>query len=162
MVKNDWENIATTLSKTNSNPDEKAKLAIQILLGDDWIKETVDYIIQLKPEWDLALKCLRILESKKASDYAYQIFKSNKSIEYSRLAVFVIKDIAHPESLNWVEEFINNPNVAGFGLEILDQLLWLKKIKPSSQTENLLILASKKSELLKKVNFIKDYLKEIY
>ncbi len=71
------------------------------------------------------MNCLRILESEYATDYAYQVYKNSSNKEDCRLAVLVIKDIAHPKSINWIEEFLNDENVSDFGLGVLDQLLWI-------------------------------------
>lgn len=158
----DWSRISELVEKNSSplNHDRKSKLAIESFLGKSWIEKTVDYVIQLKSEWNLAVNSLRILESEYATDYAYRIYKEANNKENSRLAVFVIKEISHPKSIKWIEEFLNDENVADFGLGTLDQLLWTEKIESNDLTESLLNLASEKwnGELNEKVNFIRGYL----
>ena len=152
------------IEKSNSSLTHagKSKLALESFLGKLWIKNTVDYIIQLKPEWNLAVNCLRILESEYATDYAYQIYKNSTTKEDCRIAVSVIKDIAHPKSIEWIAEFLNDKNVADFGLGVLDQLLWSEKIEPNELTESLLNLATESwnGQLNEKVEFIREYLSE--
>ncbi|MGZ0016942.1 hypothetical protein [Yeosuana sp. AK3] len=158
----DWSQISELIAKSNSKltHDGKSKFALELFLEKSWIKSTVDYIIQLKPEWNLALNCLRILESEYATDYAYQIYKNSTDKNDCRIAVLVIKDIAHPKSIDWISEFLNDKNVADFGLGILDQLLWTEKIESNEMTESLLNLATDKwnGELKEKVEFIREYL----
>jgi hypothetical protein len=160
----EWNQISKLINKTNSKLtlNRKSKFAIELFLGKKWIKNTVDYIIQLKPEWNLALNCLRILESEIATDYAYRIYKTSANKEDCRYAVLIIKDIAHPKSIDWITEFLNDENVADFGLGVLDQLLWTEKIEPNELTESLLNLATEKQKgkLAKKVEFIRKYLIE--
>ena len=141
--------------------DGKSKLAIELLLGKSWVENTVDYIIQLKPEWNLAVNCLKILESEYATDYAYQVYKKTTKIDDSRLAVGIIKDIAHPKAINRIKEFLKDENVANVGLGVLDQLLWTEKIEPSEKTDDLLDFASKNyHELNETVSFIRGYLEK--
>ena len=157
----EWSKVSELVER-NSSPltmDRKAKLAIEKFLGESWIKETVDYIIGLEPEWLLAVNSLRILESEYAADYAYSIYKKSTDPDDARLAVGVIKDIAHPKSIEWIKEFIEDDMVADVGLGVLDQLLWCEKIESSPKTEKLLDLATKKwSEMSETVSFIRGYL----
>lgn len=160
----EWQKVSELIEKSNSSltHDKKSKFAIESFLGKSWIKNTVDYIIQLKPEWNLAINCLRILESEYATDYAYQIYKKSTNQKDRRIAVLIIKDITHIKSINWIAEFLNDNNVADFGLGILDGLLWTDKIKSNELTESLLTLASENcnGELNEKVQFIRGYLSE--
>ncbi|MFI2743358.1 hypothetical protein ACG2LH_11510 [Zhouia sp. PK063] len=160
----DWSKISELIKSNNSELtlDGKSRLAIESFLGKSWIENTVDYIIELKPGWDLAVNCLRILESEYATDYAYNIYKNSTDKNDRRIAVLIIKDIAHPKSIDCITEFLNDENVADFGLGILDQLLWTEKIEPNELTELLLNLASEKwnGGLKEKVEFIREYLKE--
>ena len=165
-IENKWNEV---YKMVNDKPFEdltmsrNAKLALELFLGKEWIENTVDYIIKFKGEaWDLAIKSLRILESEYATDYAYGIYKNSNNPEYRRQAVFVIKDIAHRKSIDWVEEFLNDDDVAGWGIGVLDQLLWCERIEPDEKTEELLNLALTKynGELKENVEFIRGYLVE--
>lgn len=100
------------------------------------------------------------MESEYATDYAYSVYKNSNRKDKSELAVFVIKEIAHPKSIRWVEEFLEQDYTAAFGLGLLDQLLWTDKIESCKETERLLNIASKKlnGDLNEQVDFIKGYL----
>ncbi|WP_411766065.1 hypothetical protein [Winogradskyella sp. A3E31] len=157
-----WDEISKSIkeNKQHLTADRQSQYAIEAFLGKLWIENTVDYIIQLKPEWNLAVNSLRILESEHATDYAYSIYNNSKDKDDCRLAVLIIKDIAHPKSLYWVEEFLNDENVADFGLGVLDQLLFREKIETSQLTKSLLNIALEKwdGRLKENVEFIKGYL----
>lgn len=160
-MEKEWSKVSELVER-NPSPltmDRKAKLAIEKFLGESWIKDTVDHILGLKTEWNLASSCLRILESEYAADYAYSIYKKSMDKDDCRLAVGVIKDIAHPKSIEWIREFLEDETVADVGLGVLDQLLWCEKIEPSKKTEQLLDLAIEKwGGMNEKINFIREYL----
>ena len=163
-TENNWSEI---YKMVNDRPLEdltmsrNAKLAVELFLGKEWIESTVDYIVKTDGEaWELAIKSLRLLESEYATDYAYKIYLNSNNSEHRKQAVFVIKDIAHRKSIDWVEEFLNDDEVAVWGLGVLDQLLWCERIKPSEQVEKLLELALTKYNggLKEDVDFIRRYL----
>ncbi|RYD96991.1 MAG: hypothetical protein EOP54_12185 [Sphingobacteriales bacterium] len=109
------------------------------------ICSTVDFILAYKRGRELALNCLLALESEKAVQYAYQIYKNN-TCEIKQDAVWLIRHLAHPCSFEWLEEFLNDPEVLPLGLALLDQLLWTERIQPDSRTEDLLNSAMVKSD----------------
>lgn len=160
----DWTLLAKKLGSIKEDGSESgstayAKLALEEILGEEWIYNTVDFIMTYRPGRELALNCLVDLETEKAAQYAYQIYKNNKG-EIRQDAVWLIGKIAHPASFQWVEEFLNDPEVLSWGLGLLDQLLWTEKIQPDNRTEDLLDLAMLNSEgaLAKNVAFIREYL----
>lgn len=77
-------------------------------------------------------------------------------------AVWLIKHIANPISLDWVEEFSKDKNVIHCGLGILDQLLWTEQIPYDDKAKSLLELADKNSngQLKEQIDFIKQYINE--
>lgn len=162
----DWYLLAKKVGSIKEDGSESggtayAKLALESILGVEWIYSTVDFILAYKRGIELALNCLVELESEKAVEYAYQIYKNNTD-EIKQDAVWLIRHIAHPCSFEWVEEFLNDPEVLPLGLALLDQLLWTEKIQPDSRTEDLLNLAMLKSDggLADQVAFIRQYLEE--
>lgn len=111
------------------------------------------------------MNCLRHISSEKAVDYAYSIYKLDPNIERKRMAVWLIKHLVIEKYYLWVEEFLNDKNVIGWGIGVLDQLLWCKKIDYEDEkprVDYLLELADKNSDglLRDNIDFIKEYLKE--
>lgn len=162
----DWTLLAKRLGSLKEDGSESggtsyAKLALEDILGEEWILSTVDFILTYKKGSELALNCLVHLETEKAVQYAYKLYKNNTG-EIKQDAVWLLGKIAHPASFQWVEEFLNDPEVLSWGLGLLDQLLWTEKIQPDNRTADLLDLAILNSEgaLAKKVAFIREYLQE--
>jgi hypothetical protein len=165
MISN-WKEIALKVGSLNSDGSESGgdsygKAALEEILGDEWIQSTVDHIISFKPGGEIASDCLRLIHCPKAAIYAYNIYKLSDGKKADR-AVWLIKQLAHPVSFQWIEEFLNDANVIGWGLGVLDQLLWTKQIEYGERVEALLQLAQANSggQLTDKVDFIRDYLRK--
>lgn len=162
MISN-WKEVAIKVgslkSDGESGGDSYGKAALEEILGDEWIQNTVDHIISFKQGGEVATDCLRLIHSSKATIYAYDIYKSSEGEKADR-AVWLIKQIAHPVSFQWIKEFLNDINVISRGLGVLDQLLWTKQIPYDEKSERLLQLALDKSEghLSDRVDFIRRYL----
>src|SRR5687768_441184 len=114
----DWKELANQIGTLRddgeSGGDEFARIAFEQILGKKWIESTVDHIVSFKRGSELAMNSLRYIRSKQAALYAYDIYKSTSGDRASQ-AVWLIKHIAHPISLEWVEEFLNDENVMGWG-----------------------------------------------
>ena len=169
-MKSNWEKIGIKVGSLDGNKNieiggnDLAKKAIEEILGEEWIKTTVDHIIQVKRGSELAMNCLRLLESEKATVYAYEIYK-NSDGDTAAEAVWLIKHIANPVAFKWIEEFLNDPNVMIWGFGLLDQLLWIENIYYHNQKEKvdflfLLALKNSNNQLQEDVNFVKKYLKD--
>ena len=165
----DWKKIGIEIGSITENFEiggtEYAKLAFENILGEKWIKGTVEKAISNEIGAELAMNCLRLISSKLASDYAYSIYKPDINPERKNMAVWLIKHLAVNKSYDWIEEFLNDKNVAGWGIGVLDQLLWTEKIDyedEKNRIDYLLNLAVKNSngELKENVDFINGYLRE--
>ncbi len=87
-----------------SGSDELAEIAFEEILGQEWIENTVEQIVAFKQGRELAMNCLRLIKSKQAVEYAYQVYRNSHG-DRAAQAVWLIKQIAHPISFGWVEEF---------------------------------------------------------
>ncbi len=160
----DWNEIGRqigTISKDGeSGGDSFARAAFEAILTDEWITSAIDCIISVRPGREVAMNCLRLLRSEKAVLFSYEIYKTSTGDRASQ-AVWLIKQIAHPVSFFWIEEFLNDPNVIDCGLGVLDKLLWAEEIPYNENVQSLLDLAviNSKGTLQGHVDFIKDYLK---
>ena len=169
-MKSNWEDIGLKVGSLDGNKNiekggnDLAKKAFEEILGDEWIKTTVEHIVQVKRGSELAMNCLRLLESEKASVYAYELYKKSDG-EKAAEAVWLIKQIANPIAFKWVEEFLNDPNVMTWGFGLLDQLLWTENILYHDEKENVeslfrLALINSNNKLKEDVDFVKKYLNE--
>lgn len=146
---------------SESGGDNITKIAFDEILGDEWIQNTVETIVSFKKGSELAMNCLNLIGSTKAVLYAYAIYKSSEG-ERARQAVWLIKHIVNPISLNWVEELLNDDNVIDLGLGVLDQLLWTEQIPNDDKTESFLDMAetNSKGQLKDLADFIRTYLEQ--
>lgn len=165
-MKTNWEQIALELSSLQENGSEigssnNGKNALELILGDLWIDDAVDCIINYNVGNEIALNCLQVLNSERASEKCYQIYTTSEG-EKSRDAVRLIKNIGNKNSFKWIEEFLNDKNVMDLGLDLLDQILWSEEIKFDENSKFLLDIADKNSNgnLKDKILFIKHYIKE--
>ncbi len=129
-----------------------------------WIKEAVEKAIFNEPGAELAMNCLRLISSELAADYAYSIYQSDFDADRKNMAVWLIKHLTVRKSYHWIEEFLNDKSVIGWGIGVLDQLLWTEKIdyeKEKGRIDYLLNIALTNSngELKDNVDFIKEYFK---
>lgn len=151
------------IQKMGTDPVKKA---LEIILGDDWIKETVEKVIAYDGQSsELAMNCLMHISSLRAAEIAYLIYKTDESQDRRRMSVWLIKQLALIESYEWVEEFLNNKEVIGWGIGLLDQLLFWEVIDYEEERERidfLLELSIKNSDggLKENVDYIKNYLAE--
>ncbi|MFT3701146.1 MAG: hypothetical protein QM802_02190 [Agriterribacter sp.] len=159
-----WTQLAKQLNSlgddnTESGGDSFAQQAFDEILGDEWIENSVEHIITFKCGRELAMNCLRYLQSAKATNYAYQIYKTSHG-ERADQSVWLIKQLANPIAFNWIEEFLNDSNVIHWGIGVLDQLLWMEKISYDDRAKSLLKLADENSngKLKDKTDFIRQYM----
>ena len=162
----DWTILAKKIGSlqddgSESGGDSYAQKALGEILGNEWIESTVEHIISFRRGQELAMNCLRYLQSTKATHFAYKVYKSADGERADR-AVWLIKHIASPNSFDWIEEFLNDQNVIHQGLGLLDQLLWAKQVPYDNKTKSLLELAETNSngKLKDQTDIIRQYLEE--
>jgi hypothetical protein len=162
----DWKKLAYQLGALHDDDSENgndtlAQQAFDEILGDEWIRSTVEHIISFKQGRELAMNCLSYLHSTKATYYAYQVYKTSNG-ERAEQAVWLIKHLVNPISFDWIEEFLNDTTIMHLGIGVLDQLLWTEQIPFNEKASSLLDLADRKSnEMLKEqTDFIRKYVEE--
>jgi len=162
----DWLEISKRIGAicddgSEAGGDSFAQMAFDEILGEQWIRHTVDYVLSFKPGSETALGCLKLIHSKRAAEYSYHSYKTSKG-ERAEQAVYVIKHIAHPVAFDWIEEFLSDENVMHTGLGVLDQLLWAEQILYDERVQSLFNLAIEVSngQLKEQVEFIKSYLNQ--
>jgi hypothetical protein len=162
----DWISIGKKVSSIHENGTESggndyAQKALEEILGEEWIATTVEHAISFKPGSEVAMNCLRLLKSERGVLYAYNVYQSSTG-ERASQAVWLIKHIHHPTAFQWVNQFLNDENVADLGIGVLDQLLWCGDIQVDNTVAELLNKAEKVFEggLKQHVDFIRKYLKE--
>ena len=159
----DWTQLARdvgSLQGTNESGGTRyACQALEQLLGEARIRETVEHVVAMHQGSELAMNVLRHIQSKRAAQIAYETYRGSSGDRASR-AVWLIKHISHPSTVTWVPEFLADPNVAHWGVGLLDQLLWDRRIEPED-FEHLLVAAERHASesVRKQAVFIREYLR---
>ena len=137
-----------------------ARDALELILDKNEIKEMVEYILDHKEGEGLVISILRYIKSSTATQYAYNTYKNSEG-QRAMDAVWILKQIAHPMSFKWIEEFLDDDNVKGWGIGVLDQLLWWGLIE-EEDAEYLLKKGEKhkNKHVRETVEFIRNYLKK--
>jgi hypothetical protein len=129
----DWRELASRVGSITDHGERGgtavARLALEAMLGDDTLRGAVEHALSFEPGAELAMSVLAHVRSLRATELAYALYKSS-SDERAGRAVWLIKHIAYPRALAWVEEFLADDRVAGWGVDVLDQLLWTGHVDP--------------------------------
>ena len=172
MVKINWEKIAKELGTiqklsggaiAESGGNDYAKQAISKILGENTLKEAVDYYLKSKPGSELARSVLSLIRSPSALNYCFEIYNTNQNIKIRRNTVYLIQGIVDSSALPWVKIFLNDPDkeIQNSGAGVLDQLLWCEFIEPEDCNDELDILKKhQNSSVRERYKFIKNFLKD--
>lgn len=124
----DWISLGKQVGTGGGNIEsvstQDAQRAIEILIGEDNLREAVDYYIDGKPGSELARFVLRQFHPWSAMEYCYEIYKSDKNTERRMFAVELLRAVADKRALQWIDEFLadNDSQIQVLGIEILDYL----------------------------------------
>lgn len=134
----DWAQLAVDLHMGTATGTRYAEDALERILGEDTITEAVERIIDMRPGWNTAQSVLVHIRSERATLLAYDAYTVSTG-DRARAAVILIKDIAHHQAVDWVEEFLADPNLGTLGIDILDQLIWSHSLDPENERTGALL-----------------------
>lgn len=139
----DWTQLARDVGSLHDDGESGSHLlamaALERIIGEDNIASAVEHVIGLLPGGELAMNVLREVRSERAVRLAYDIYQASSG-DRASTAVWLIKHVAHPCAVPWIAEFLADPNVAVWGVGVLDQLLFCGQVEPED-VEHLLVLA---------------------
>lgn len=144
----DWVSLGKQVGTGGGNLEsvstQDAQRAIEILIGEENLREAVDYYIDGKPESELARFVLRQFHPWSAMEYCYEIYKTDQNPERRMFAVELLRSVADKRALKWVTEFLGdeNPQIQVLGVGILDYLN-LKSLIILEDIEEILLKADK-------------------
>lgn len=161
----DWQALALELGTLRENGEssgsDRAREALEILLGEDNLRHAVDYYILGKPGSELARSVLWLLHPFSAMKYCYDIYKSDLPIQARRFAVELLRVIADKRAVNWIDEFLedSDPEIQAWGAGVLDQLLYSYLVEPED-VEHLLVKAETHDNpgVRERAEFIRSFL----
>jgi hypothetical protein len=161
----DWEKLATDLGALTPNGEtggsEPARRALELLIGEDALRSSVDYYIDRRPGSELARSVLWQLRPWCAMSYCYEIFKGSRDVEDRRTAVELLRVVADARVIPWITEFLkdNDLGIQDWGIGVLDQLLWSELTWPDDVEDLIETSAQHQNEYVReRVDFIKKYL----
>lgn len=136
-----WEELARHLDLLRPNGEcgssKSALRAIELLLGEENLRATVDYYITHGPGSELARNVLWQLRPWSAMQRCYEIYRSDVDVETRCSAVELLRVVADRRALPWVHEFLNDTHqgIQIWGAGLLDQLLWSELVQPEECVE---------------------------
>lgn len=128
----DWRSIAAQVGALNPDGTEKGcgtdtgRRALEILLGEDNLRDAIDCCISLQPGAFTAEMVLKIVRSEVVMDRCLEIYKSEPGTYRACSAVFLLGCMADSKALPWVREFLADSNEAVRlnGLRVLQNILY--------------------------------------
>jgi hypothetical protein len=162
----DWKALAKELGSIGPGGEvsgsNKARRAIEILIGEPALRASVDHYIAQAPRSELARSVLWLLRPWSAMVYCHDIWKSSASIEVRRSAVELLRVVADHRALIWIEQFLadQDEGIQICGAGVLDQLLWSYLVSPE-EAEPLLVCAENHitAAVRECAKFIRGYLR---
>jgi hypothetical protein len=163
----DWDEIRTVIRSempwNDAVGDVAARRAMEIVLGEHVLRQSVDYYVAVSPAAELVRNVLWLLRPWSAMNRCYELAQPPNDIKTRRSAVELLRVVADERALPWVSEFLNDedPGIQGWGIGVLDQLLWSFLVDPD-EAEVLLRRAERheNSAVRERTKFIRGYLRE--
>jgi hypothetical protein len=112
----DWLEIARRVGSLEPDGSERiagtdgGRRALELLLGEENIREAVDHWADQKPGEFIAEQVLIIISSTVAMERCYEIYKRDPNSSRAGAAVFLLSEMADARVLPWVREFLNDDN----------------------------------------------------
>lgn len=161
----DWKTIAIETGALRAGEDSGstalAKLALEKLIGEQNLREAVDYYIESGPGSELARSVLSDIQPWSAMQYCYEKYKSSPDIEVRRIALQLLRAIADKRALPWIDEFLDDADeeIQAWGFGVVDQVLWKGFVDPK-EAEPLLVRAEQhpNQDVRENAEFVRRYL----
>jgi hypothetical protein len=144
----DWRGIAEalgTITWTDSGRSEQGgtRLACEALvkiIGDEALRDAVDFYVSGQPGNELARSILWLLSPPAAMERCREIFRTSDDAQEQSDAIGLLQVVADRRVLDWIPEFqaSENPGVRTWAVGILDQLLIMKDAITQDETRPLL------------------------
>lgn len=160
-----WDEIRTALRKeiidNDPSGDDAARRALEMILGEEALRTSVDYYVAVGPASELVRSVLWLLRPWSAMVRCKELAQASNDIETRRRAVYLLQAAADRRALGWVAEFLNDddPQIQSCGAGVLDQLLWSESVEVEEAEELLLRAAGHANEgVRQRAEFIRSYL----
>jgi HEAT repeat protein len=162
-----WDQLRKALRLEMIDGDDAgsdaARRALEMILGEVTLRESVDYYVAVRPARELVRSVLWLIRPWSAMARCHELAQLPNEIETRRSAVELLRVVADRRALPWVSDFLNDRDfqVQSWGLGVLDQLLWSELIEPEEAEELLERAARHENEAVRdRVEFIRGYLRD--
>lgn len=136
MKQIDWRSLAETLGaitwtdrgRQESGGTRIACDALIELIGDEALRDAVDFYVSAEPGHELARSVLWLLGPPAAMERCRKIFRDFDDLQEQADAINLLQVVADRRVLDWVPEFMasGNDGVRVWAIGIIDQLLIMK------------------------------------
>jgi hypothetical protein len=137
----DWDAtravLRSEMPERDAAGDDAARRALELLLGEQTLRQSVDYYAELRPARELVRSVLWVLRPWSAMVRCYELAQSPNDIETRRSAVELLRAVADRRALPWISEFLDDPDsqIQLWGIGIVDQLLFSDLVEPGEAEE---------------------------
>jgi hypothetical protein len=162
-----WDQLRAALHLEMIDGDaagsDAARRALQMILGEETLRESVDYYVAMRPARELVRSVLWLLRPWSAMARCHELAQLPNDIEKRRNAVELLRVVGDHRALPWVSDFLKeqDPATQLWGIGLLDQLLWSELIEPDEAEEVLERAARHENEAVRdRVEVIRSYLRD--
>ncbi|HEX8127777.1 MAG TPA: hypothetical protein VF527_01520 [Pyrinomonadaceae bacterium] len=141
-----WKSLAEHLGTLRDGGEvggsSYARQVIESLIGEENLRQAVEYYIDGKPGCELARSVLWQIQPWSAMKHCYDIYKSDGDIGKRRIAVELLRVVADRRAMGWITEFLEDKDqeIQIWGMGLLNQLVSSGSLS-ESETEELLTQA---------------------
>jgi len=161
-----WDEIADALRPEMPDREpagtDAARRALEMILGEEALRGGVDYYVARRSASELVRSVLWLLRPWSAMVRCHELAGMSNEPEIRRSAVELLRVVGDRRALPWVSEFLDDSDsqVQGWGIGVLDQLLWSELIEPEEAEEVLQRAAHHENEAIREhVEFIRSFLR---
>jgi hypothetical protein len=142
---------------------DAARRALELILGEETLRQSVDYYLAVQPARELVRSVLWLLRPTSAMIRCRELSQLPNEIETRRSAVELLRVVADGRALPWVSEFLDDGDaqIQQWGFGVLDQLLWSELVEPEEAEAVLERAARHENEAVRgHVEFVRSYLRD--
>jgi len=110
-------------TECNAGSTESARRALELLIGEENIRQAVDHWTSLEPGAYTAENTLLIISSTVAMEYCYEIYKKEPDTQRAGLAIFLLSEMADWRFMRWARELMDDNRTRWNTVVALEQIL---------------------------------------
>ena len=126
----DWKALGQQVGDVNADGTERntwftdsARRALELIIGEENIREAIDYWISFEPGYLTAEKTLLIIGSTVAMEYCYEIYRNQPNTERALRAIFLLSKMADSRFMRWARELMDDRRTRWNTVVALEQVL---------------------------------------